>query len=145
MTDPTRIRTPLAEKAFAVANTPLFLLRKLRSDPAVLEISQTVPPGTIFAALKDSLRRSPKTLSDAVQPYVYLVALSLTRDLQGLKEAAQLEAPYADWFAYIAKVLVDTYQPTVLETIQVPNTVISFGTTSKSSAPTAQQTINLGS
>ena len=89
MTDLSDVRLPLAEQAFAVANTPLFLLRKLRSDPAVLEIARVAQPKAILSALKKSLRRKPKTLSDAVSPYVYLVALSMTRDLGWMEEAAR--------------------------------------------------------
>ena len=141
MTDLSDVRLPLAEQAFAVANTPLFLLRKLRSDPAVLEIARVAQPKAILSALKKSLRRKPKTLSDAVRPYVYLVALSMTRDLMRMEEAARLASRHSDWFSYIAKLVLDTLQPTSFNNMQIPRTLMSSSTTTSSSAPTRTEIV----
>src|SRR4051812_21469407 len=64
-----------AEFALAVANTPLFLLRKLREDEASRNIAIALPEAEIFRRMKQRLARKPKDLRERVEPYVYLVAL----------------------------------------------------------------------
>jgi hypothetical protein len=143
MTSPSQLNTSSAEMTFVVANTPLFLLRKLRSDPVVVEMSTSIPAAQIFKALQKSIRRKPKTIKDSVRPYVYLVALSLLRDQSYLRQAATLSAPHAEWFTYLAKILTKTNTPTSNVLIQVPNTVTSFVTSKESNLPASQKTLRI--
>ena len=126
MTSLNALSLDQAEASFAIANTPLFLLRKLQSDPAVQEIVKSgVDGSTILRALKRAIRSKPRTLHAAVRPFVYLVALSFNREVSYLKDASELDAQYHDWFGYIARVLVETYRLTSVETVDVPNMIPS--------------------
>ena len=109
-----------AEAAFAVANTPLFLLRKLRSDAAVQKISAQNSATRIFQELKLGLKTKPETLTALVEPYVFLVALSQKDTLATLRRAQNLKAPYHPWFQYLAKVLLKSYAPTATAKITAP-------------------------
>ena len=63
-----------AARVFAVANTLLFLVRKLRFDPLVQELGRRFSGTELLDALRSSVAEDPKNLEGAVRPYVYLVA-----------------------------------------------------------------------
>ena len=131
-----------AGESFAVANTPLFLIHRLRSDPAVQEIARSSTSGkTVLQALKKAISRKPRTLNDAVRPYVYLVVLSMIRDISFLKEASHLEAMHSNWFSYIAGVLLKTYSPTSLETIYAPSLTLTPTANIRTPAPITSSTL----
>lgn len=144
MKKPDDIDTLGAEGSFAVANTPLFLLRKLRGDPAVIELARNFSASDILRALKKSIRKRPHSLSDSVRPYVYLIALSIVGDAAELKEASTLAAPDADWFSYLANFIFVTHRPTTYTKITVPNTVLSSTVLFQSHLPTTFRIIEIG-
>jgi hypothetical protein len=135
------IDTQTAERALAVANTPLFLLRKLRADPTVAELRQNYSAAEILSALKRSLKKTPKTLSEAVTPYLYLVALSGLPDVRFLREAETFAAPNTEWYSYLARLLVETYRPTSFKTIKVQNAHIASPLRTQNSTATSRITI----
>jgi hypothetical protein len=94
------------ERDFAVANTPLFLLRKLRINSEVDRLSRSLDGRRLIHELGRALMRKPRILRNAVRPYVYLVALSKQQDKSLLRRAAALEAPHHPWFKCIADVLL---------------------------------------
>lgn len=109
-----------AVEIFAVANTPNFLIRKLRDNPAVRLIHSTFKGNEILQALKTAVSQEPRTLLDSVRPYVYLVALSFNPNISYLKRAAIIATPHFDWFAYAGNVLIKSYQPTSILSFDVP-------------------------
>lgn len=131
----------IAEGVFAVSNTPLFLIRKLRANPAVQEIGLTFDGHDILQALKASAGVKPATLTEAVRPYAYLVALSLNRDISYLKEAAKIPAKHFDWFQYVVNVLIETYRPTSFQKIHAPGQLIMPQTSSKPDASVSRRII----
>lgn len=94
-----------AEAIYAVTSTPLFLTQELRADPTIQRIAAGIDGGEILDALKRALRDKPASLHDLAKPYAYLAALSLKPNSSFLKEAATLEAPHFEWFAYLARAL----------------------------------------
>jgi hypothetical protein len=107
-------------EAFAIANTPLFLVRKLQADPAVHATSQRFSGQQLLDGLREVLREEPKGIIDSVRPYALLVALSLQGDIEHLRAASQISAKGWDWFEYIAAFLVETFSPITTEIIRVP-------------------------
>jgi hypothetical protein len=73
---PFSLATDSAKETVLVANTPSFLLDRLRKDVAVQTVLDNMTSAQIVTALHDALARPPKDPSDLVQAYVYLVALS---------------------------------------------------------------------
>jgi hypothetical protein len=114
-----------AESAFAVANTPLFLMRKLRSDPAVALLARNRRGEELLKSLRDIARTEPNDLLEFVLPYIYLIALSLKQDLPHLREAAQITQPYADWYKYIGDYLVQSTHPTARIAISFPQQAVT--------------------
>jgi hypothetical protein len=110
-----------AQSAFMVANSPLFLLRKLRDDPTVATIARRSRGATILSQLRRSLSREPRALHTAVVPYVYLVALSMQPDIKYLREASALPAPHHAWYTYLSGVLLQSYKPTTVQMVTVPS------------------------
>jgi hypothetical protein len=47
-----QIKLLAAERIFAVSNTPSFLLRKLRDDPAIRQLAEAHTPGSIIVRAK---------------------------------------------------------------------------------------------
>jgi hypothetical protein len=109
-----------AQSVLAVANSPLFILRKLREDPTTAKIAGAASGHAIFNLLKTSLRRNPRTLRSAVAPYVYVVALSMQRDIKYLRQASRIHAPYPRWFKIVCAALLDSYQAATVQTVTVP-------------------------
>ena len=105
-----------AERAYVVANTPLFLLRNLLNDPMVFDVARE-DSDEIFAELVAACNRQPATLTDAVIPFILLVALSRRGDVRHLDQSRQLR-PQAKphWFAYLAEMLVEITRPSTQAT-----------------------------
>jgi hypothetical protein len=128
-----------AASALLLANTPLFLLRKLQSDSAVAETARNLTDDGIMRALKMSAQQQPTGISEEVLPYVYLVALSLKGNRALLKQAADIDVPYAEWFKYIANYLVKSGTPTSTKTVSIilsPKPTIESGIITSSSLNT---------
>jgi hypothetical protein len=106
---------------YAVSNTPLFFLRKLREAYAPIELARTYSGEEIFDALREALVAHIETRTEYVSPYVFLMALARNPDGRYLKEVENLAGQERfDWFKYIWRVLVDTYSPTIITTLDTP-------------------------
>jgi hypothetical protein len=123
-----------AERIYSVSNVPLFLLRKLQADPSINRISSSLSTNEILGELKKSLQVKPRTLGEAVKPYVLLVALGKKGQIEPLKEASAIEAPYHDWFSYLAEVLLHTFISTGIISLNVHG---QFSTTLPANTSTA--------
>jgi len=126
MTALSQIPLPEAEHTFAVANTPLYLIRKLRQDPIVYEISRSFSGDQILAELNRALSVKPSALADYVRPFVYLVALWHMREDRYLKLSPEkTDAGEREWYNYVRRFLLETYSPTIDVTVQIPPKVTS--------------------
>jgi hypothetical protein len=126
-----------AEAALAVANTPLFLIRKLSDDPNVRAISHSLSGEQILDTLRASVEGRPQTLFQAVVPFVCLVALSLLEDDSYLQASKGIQPSYEDdWFAYAREVLVQTFKPTSRRLISAMGPTVPQTVTTKTGAPT---------
>jgi len=88
-------------QAYAVANTPLFFVRKLREDSAISEYGRHKSGNDILSDLRDALARAPSGVEDYVRPYAYLMALTLKHDAEYLKQIPELTEVQRwswDWF-----------------------------------------------
>jgi len=109
-----------AEAAFAVANTPLFLLRKLRADGAAGNIARSNSGRAILADLARALRRKPVGFAESVLPYLLIVALSYKPDIRFLRAASRKHALHYPWYSYIANVLLQEFRSTSKSNVRVP-------------------------
>src|SRR5208337_2829318 len=121
---------------YAVANTPLFLLRKVREDPVTREIADSFSGQAILAELRSSVDRSPENLLDYVRPYVYLVALSMKPEDVHLRAAARLpNIEKWNWLSYLQGVLLETYTPTESAVINLQPKMQQYYVTGRMDAP----------
>jgi hypothetical protein len=111
MMDLSEIDLSRAEESFGISQAPLFLTRRLQSDPMIQTLSKNVDPDQILKALADYLSRRPTSLRDAARPYAYLVALSFLDDDKYIRLASAMDAPFHEWFHYITRVLQQTKKP----------------------------------
>jgi len=102
------VDTAQAEREYMIANTPLFFLKKLRANPGIRELSRRFSAQEILAALPRLTASKPTSLSEAVLPYVLLVALSQNGRVMDLRAASDIAAPHHDWYKVISKVLAET-------------------------------------
>ena len=109
-----------AEKTVALANTPIFLARRLRENPAVRRALTLHGAQNIFQALEEICGRTPETLADATEVYFYLVALSYDVDLSFLRRANTLIAPNIKWYKDVAIYLVSKIAPVISLSVTVP-------------------------
>src|SRR5208337_4167967 len=125
-------------------NTPLFLIRKLLSDPVVQELNQRFSETEILDALRSSASEKPIDLAGAVRPYVYLVALFRKPTVDALQQSRSVSAPYCDWFDYIREYLIETYSPVQRTEMVVPNQVQSSSASIVSRSPAERKPIIIG-
>jgi hypothetical protein len=111
---------PVAEKIFAVSNTPSFLLRKLRDENSVRVLAETFTPKQLITELKRTATKKPRSLGDTTRPYVILVALSWYSDREPLKSAMEIETPHFPWFETIGKDLLNRHSPVTYTKIEIP-------------------------
>lgn len=109
-----------ASESYLLANTPLFLIRKLQTDPIVQDISRSFSSKDILDALKISLRRYPSSIEEAVWPYLLVTALFLNGNTSDLQEAAGLTATNSKWYNYVAATLLARSSPLSHTTVDVP-------------------------
>jgi hypothetical protein len=113
-----------AELAFATANTPLYLLRKLRSSMSVKKIAAVKTSFQIYRSLSAALKRKPDTFRESVLPFVLLVSLSIKFDgRKYLVESAGLPSPYHPWFRYCCDNLVMGAKSATTESIKFKGNV----------------------
>jgi hypothetical protein len=86
-----------ANETVLVANTPSYLLDRLRKDNAVAQIAQTLPTAAILATLRESSARDPERVQDVVQRYVYLVAASMKDPSEIWPELAEINLRKLEW------------------------------------------------
>lgn len=117
-----------AVQVYALANTPLYLIRKLKEDANIQSLSRQFSGEELLTALEGSLRKNPQTLEDYVRPYSYLVALALLPKDTYLRDAAKLpNAAKWEWYPYVQSVLMETFTPTQRLTIQAKPRIGSLG------------------
>jgi hypothetical protein len=119
-----QINLDIAEKIFATANTPLFLLRKLRSDPETVRIRSRHSSDEILRELRNALKDNTGSFRSSVLPYVLLVTLSLDLENHYLIEASKLKAPHHRWFVYSCNYLLNEFRPTVIGTLKQKRSII---------------------
>jgi hypothetical protein len=113
MSMPPDFNLDSAEAAYAVANTPLYLLRKLQGDPVSQSLKERMTADDILTAFRAAATTEPQTLRDLVLPYVYLAALSLQQELGALRKSTEVvPRPEYKWLDYIRRVLIENYRPT---------------------------------
>jgi len=130
-----------ASRAYGVANTPPFLVRKLQADPGIRALGETCKAEDILKALRSAVAVEPNNAVDAVRPYALLVALWFKPEIEHLKDAAKLSASPYRWFPYVAELLIQNFSPVQRQAIQVPGLLSGPSVSLGSSAPTSTPTI----
>lgn len=112
-----------AEEDFAIANTPFFLLRKLRINPFVHIVARRASSRALLQSLQKSLTSRPRTARTALRPYFYLAALGIKNDPAALKKAASFECPHHVWFEPMIAAIIASRKATATETYRVPSRI----------------------
>lgn len=111
---PRAIATSSAKEAVLIANTPAFLLERLRKDIAVQYVLDSMSGREIVRALSDALVRPPQEVSDIVPLYVYLVALSSVDpvDEELWSQIQSLDLSNLEWGEPIRRLITAAAVPT---------------------------------
>ncbi|KPF81419.1 hypothetical protein [Novosphingobium sp. AAP93] len=120
-----------ARSVYMTANTPMYIVRNLRSDPEIVKLHLKNSADTILAEIKERLERLPLDFEDRILPLVLLIALALKQNRTAMMEAACLDGKSYRWYKPVADSLVQQVRPTSVSTIVAPVTV-----TVKPAAPT---------
>lgn len=132
-----------AAQAYAVANTPLFLIRRLQEDSTVQEIATSFSGEEILAELQRSAARAPESLLDYTRPYVYLIALAKQQNSDCLRAAGAVETKDWRWFSYMKDVLLETYSPLSTTSVlgEIARMSPSYSTLTRSESPALRITV----
>ena len=104
---------------YLIANTPIFLIRRLQADPSVYALAQLCAPLDLYAGIASSLAKSPNNPIEAVRPFAFLVALRIQNCAELFYRAAELPAPSLPWFPTVARMLGVTFVPNANVTMTV--------------------------
>ncbi len=120
---PRAIATPSAKEAVLVANTPSFLLDRLRKDIAVQYVLDSMTPPEIMRALQDALLRPITDVTELVPRYVYLVALSATDPYDQViwKQIGSLDLSQLEWGEAIRRIIRAEAIPTTTMEVTLPS------------------------
>lgn len=118
-----QLATPSAKEAVLVANTPGFLLNRLRRDTAVQTVIDTMSFDNIVMALRDSLSHAPSNALDLVPSYIYLTALSVANptDINDLDKISSLDLSNLEWGNAMRSMILAEAIPTTTKDIHVCN------------------------
>jgi hypothetical protein len=113
--DHNPIVTSSAKEAVLVANTPSFLLDRLRKDSGVRFVLDKMKPLEIVAALRDGLANTPQDALSLVPIYVYLVALSNTDpdDKETWNRFREIDLSRLEWGEAIRNIILASAVPTI--------------------------------
>jgi hypothetical protein len=143
MNIPDRIKTANAESNFVIANTPSFLVRRLKEDQAVYLLSQSLSEGDLLKGFVSSSSREPESMRELVTPYLCLCALSLKPTSKYLRDALLFEArPEYKWLKDCAQILIDEFRPVSISKVKSYR-VENGAPIPKSGASTRFSTVNL--
>lgn len=112
-----------AETSVAVANTPIFLARRLRENPALQRAHALFGADKLLRALETIADREPRSITDATEVYFYLVSLSFDNDLKYLRRASELPVKHVKWFSEVAQYLLKSVRPISVTSVQARATV----------------------
>jgi hypothetical protein len=96
---------------YMIANTPLFLIRRLQADSSVAALSLHCGTNDLYSGIESALSASPENPVEAVRPFAYLIALRNHNDPDMFFKASELRAPYLSWYPTVARMLAVTFIP----------------------------------
>jgi len=108
---PEEINLTETANIYLVANTPIFLIRRLQADPSVFALAQRCEAQDLYDSIVSSLAKSPENPVEAVRPFAFLVALRIQNSAELFYRAAELPAPHLPWFSTVARMLGVTFVP----------------------------------
>lgn len=126
-----------AKQAFVIANTPQFLVKKLRFDPQIGVLARSNDPENAVNILRYLLSKIPEDVDELVFSYAIIVSLSMISDLKYLRMVRDIPSPNHKWIQDIVDILMSTTSISTYSSHQiaarvssgVPVSVTSTGTT----------------
>jgi hypothetical protein len=107
----------------AVANTPVFLARRLRENSSLKLAYTTHGSAKIFAALEGISKKNLTDIEDVTEVYFYIVALSLDSDLSWLNRLKGFTFPYVKWTREIIEYLLSIVKSTTIKEMTAPSMI----------------------
>ena len=142
MSIPDWLDTTTVESNFVIANTPNFIVRRIKEDKVATLLSQSLSAPALLKMFLETASKEPQTLRDLVAPYICLAALSLKSDVKYLRDAATFAArPQYKWLRACAQILIDTFRPTSFT--KIDGRVLDNAALVKSGSTVSYAAINL--
>jgi hypothetical protein len=134
MIDLSGINFSGAESTLLVANTPMFIIRKLRADSAVITLARTFEADALAETLRERLTTPPQTPRDRAIPYALMVALSLKNKRAMIKDLLPNLGEHYPWLRAVGESLFSSLSPvTTNELVASNNFNVWKGVTAPSS------------
>jgi hypothetical protein len=132
---PSWLDTRNIEAQFVIANTPNFIVRRLKEDKVPYLLSKSMAPDQLLKLFIETSRMEPENLRELVTPYICLSALSLLNDGKYLKDAQTFTSAahhQYKWLRAYTQILIDTFRPTsfVAMKARVIDNSVAVGTAS---------------
>lgn len=107
MIDLEPINLNVAKASFALANVPMYIARRLREDPAIVEIAVNNSSNDLVSAFHEHISKEPSSLREQVYPFAIAVALAIKQDVKSLRYIAGLDVEKFRWLKEVIDGLID--------------------------------------
>jgi len=107
MIDLDAINLNAAKAHFALANVPSYIARKLRDDPAIVNIAVSHDSETLLKEFSARVAESPTNLREQVYPFALAVSIAVKRDITALNHMAGLDLQKFGWLSDMISGLIE--------------------------------------
>lgn len=107
MIDLEPINLNVAKTSFALANVPMYIARRLREDPAIVDIAVDNSSDDLVAAFMEHIENPPSSLREQVYPFALAVALAIRQDVKALRHILGAELKDFRWLREMIEGLID--------------------------------------
>jgi hypothetical protein len=114
------VETSGAREAVLFANTPSYILSRIRKDASAAYVAETLSAEQILEGLRNMLETPDADVHRLVRVYVYLVSLALKEDVSKFSsELRSLNLSGVQWARQIADSILSEQTPITTETVNI--------------------------
>jgi uncharacterized secreted protein with C-terminal beta-propeller domain len=142
MIDFKDINLDRARSVYLTANTPMYIVRNLRSDPEIVKLHLNNSTEVILTEIEDRLGKLPLDFDDRISPLALLAALSLKQDRVAMLKAARFDGKSYRWYKLVVDSLLQQIRPTSVTNVFAP-VAVKVNPTASTSLSSSFQVIEL--
>jgi hypothetical protein len=135
------VETTGAQEAVLFANTPSYILARIRKDSSASYVASKLSTAQILQTLGEMVNCPIADVHELVQFYVFLVSLTMKNDVNKFaRELKSLDLRSVQWGAEILDSILNEQTPTTVSTVTI-NSDSGFSTPNSTNTATGIVTV----